>query len=136
MTIAHRLAKHPESILAQTVPKTYPFQITHADELDVLFFDELYDLAQAIDHLGQGTLESERKWWILKPALADKGQGIRLFDSKDSLQAILASFEDDSDDEYDERIAGADQSTKVNLSAMRDWVIQVPLSSDLLSISC
>lgn len=120
MTIAHHLSKNPTSILSKSIPATYPFQIQHADELDELFYDELYDLGQALDKGEEG---GRATWWILKPAMADKGQGIRLFDSRESLQAILESFEDDSDDEEEEEEAGP--STKVSLSTMRDWVIQV-----------
>lgn len=120
-TISHHLSKKPDSILSRTVPKTYPFQITHADELDELFYDELYELDQAfISHSAEDG--EERKWWILKPAMADKGQGIRLFDSKEMLQGILEGFEDDSDEEEEEE---AESSTRVSLSMMRDWVIQV-----------
>ena len=127
VTVAHHLSKNPTSILSQSIPKTYPFQIAHADELDELFYDELYDLGQALDKAEDDG--PTRPWWILKPAMADKGQGIRLFDSRESLQAILESFEDDSDDEEEEE-SGAGPSTKISLSTMRDWVIQV--SSRLL----
>lgn len=126
VTVAHHLSKNPSSILASTVPATYPFQISHADELDELFYDELYDLGQTLDRAEEA---GQASWWILKPAMADKGQGIRLFDSRESLQAILESFEDDSDDEEaeeedeDDREVGP--STKVSLNTMRDWVIQV-----------
>jgi len=114
-TISHHLSKNPNSILSKAVPKTYPFQITHADELDELFYDELYELDQFFQN-------EAKKWWILKPAMADKGQGIRLFDSKEVLQDILESFEHESDDEEED---APESSTRVSLSTMRDWVIQV-----------
>lgn len=69
--------------------------------------------------------------------MADKGQGIRIFDSIDALQAIMSEFEDsDNDDDEDEdepeddggREAGrsrAKMNTTVRLSQMRDWVVQV-----------
>lgn len=119
--VAHRLAKHPDSLLKDCIPKTYAFEIVHADELDELFYDELYEVSESLDN------EDAEKWWILKPAMADKGQGIRIFNSKEALQAILESFEDeDSDDsESDETPEEQEDDTKVNLSTMRDWVIQV-----------
>ena len=119
--VAHRLAKHPDSILRECIPKTYAFEIAHADELDELFYDELYEVSESLDS------ENGEKWWILKPAMADKGQGIRIFNSKEALQDILESFEDeDSDDsESDEIPDKHEDTTKVNLSTMRDWVIQV-----------
>ena len=131
VTVRHHLSKHPTSLLRTCVPKTYPFEISHADELDELFYDELYDLARALDE-DQDKEPEERSWWIVKPAMADKGQGIRLFDSKDALQRIFESFEDEESDgeeeadDKDESAQGGDvQSTKVSLSHMRDWVIQV-----------
>lgn len=121
--MAHRLAKHPESILKQCIPKTYAFEIAHADELDELFYDELYEVSESLDN------DNGEKWWILKPAMADKGQGIRIFNSKETLQDILESFEGDSSDEEDEdeehKEESEGSSTKVNLNSMRDWVIQV-----------
>jgi hypothetical protein len=68
--------------------------------------------------------------------MADKGQGIRLFNSKEALQSIFESFEDESDDEEDDEEQGSDegdkedeeeQTTRVSLSHMRDWVIQVKI---------
>lgn len=117
--VAHRLAKHPDSILKQGIPKTYAFEIAHADELDELFYDELYDVAQSLED------EGSDRWWILKPAMADRGQGIRLFNSKEALQAILDSFDDEDSDDEDEEDKEGQSSTKVSLNSMRDWVIQV-----------
>jgi len=125
--VAHRLAKQPNCILKESTPRTYPFEIAHADELDELFYDELYEVSESLDR------NNGEKWWILKPAMADKGQGIRIFNSKEALQAILESFEDgesdeDEDDEEDEENESSrveEDATKVNLSTMRDWVIQV-----------
>lgn len=139
VTVRHHLAKHPTSLLRTCVPQTYPFEISHADELDELFYDELYDLAQALDE-DQDKESEERRWWIVKPAMTDKGQGIRLFDSKDGLQRIFESFEDDeSDDEEGEGHGGTGheeeaQSTKVSLSHMRDWVIQVRLGDSCFTM--
>lgn len=127
--VAHRLAKHSESSLREAIPRTYAFEIAHADELDELFYDELYEVSESLD------ADNGKKWWILKPAMADKGQGIRIFNSKEALQAILEGFEDeDSDEDEDEDNEQGDKNeasqveedaTKVSLSTMRDWVIQV-----------
>ncbi|KAK9896264.1 tubulin-tyrosine ligase [Cystobasidium minutum MCA 4210] len=124
--VAHRLAKHPDSILKQGIPKTYAFEIAHADELDELFYDELYDVAQSLED------EGSDRWWILKPAMADRGQGIRLFNSKEALQAILDSFDDEDSDDEDEEDKEGQSSTKVSLNSMRDWVIQEYVSKPLL----
>ncbi|TFY81546.1 hypothetical protein EWM64_g2472 [Hericium alpestre] len=83
--------KHPESALHFAVPRTWDLDISFADELEEMWADELYDLAEEME-TGSG------KWWILKPGMADRGMGIRLFDSKDALFRIFESFEDDEDD--------------------------------------
>ena len=109
--MAQYVAKNPTSILKRCVPTTYPFQISFADELDELWSDELYDLGQRLDDPDPGV-------WILKPGLADRGQGIRLFRTREELVDILESFEsrDDDDEELD---------TDVNLGSLRWWVAQV-----------
>ena len=126
--IQYRLSKFPESILAHTVPTTYPFLIKYADELDELFYDELYDVKMDLDHGKDRGHGVEQKWWILKPAMADKAQGIRLFDTEDSLRAILDAFEEHYENNYesdDDNNQGQHVTTKVSLTMMQDWVIQV-----------
>ena len=112
-TVAQYLAKHPQSPLATALPATYTFELSYANELDELWADELYELSQALEN------EPER-WWILKPGMADKAQGIRLFRTRAELEDILARFEaedDVSDEEEDEAEGGTD--TVVSLSRMR-----------------
>jgi hypothetical protein len=41
------------------------------------------------------------EWWILKPSMSDRGQGIRLFSTMDQLQEIFDGWEVESDDEED-----------------------------------
>jgi tubulin--tyrosine ligase len=53
--------------------------------------------------------------------MADRGMGIRLFHTKEDLQQIFESFEEDSDD--DERTDGS--ATNVVTSQLRHFVIQV-----------
>lgn len=55
--------------------------------------------------------------------MADRGMGIRLFHSKDSLQQIFEEFEEEEDDENP-------SDTNVVTSQLRHFVIQVcPLAS-------
>lgn len=120
------------------MPQTWTFEIAHADELDELFYDELYELGQALDD----DAEAKQRTWILKPAMSDKAQGIRLFRTRQQLQKIMESFEDDEgetsdeDEEHQESRANSNShateqsdkdrsGTRVSLSHMRDWVIQV-----------
>ncbi|CCM00930.1 uncharacterized protein FIBRA_02977 [Fibroporia radiculosa] len=123
--IHNYLTKHPESILKRAVPKTWDIDISFADELDELWSDDLYDLAQELD---QG---DPNKWWILKPGMADRGMGIRLFHSKEDLATILEGFEaDDSDQDVDVEDQNAD--TSIITSQLRHFVIQEYISTPLL----
>jgi tubulin--tyrosine ligase len=122
-TIQNYLVKHPDSILKTSVPRTWDLEISFADELDEKWSDELYDLADELEH--------GDKWWILKPGMADRGMGIRLFNSKDALEQIFVEFEGDSDEE-DEEKAG---DTAVVTSQLRHFVIQVQLIANQLLVA-
>jgi tubulin---tyrosine ligase len=113
------LTKHPDSVLRMAAPKTWEIEITFADELDDLWIDELWDLSGILDK-SITSPETPDRWWILKPGMADRGMGIRLFNSKQSLQRILNEFDDDGDGD-----AVADGSdTSIAISQLRHFVIQ------------
>lgn len=112
--------KHEESILRNGSPRTWDIEISFADELDDMWTDELWDLAEL--------LESRNKWFILKPGMADRGMGIRLFNSKQALQKIFEEFDGNSDEEDDE-----DENTNVVTSQLRHFVIQV---SSIVVMKC
>lgn len=67
--------------------------------------------------------------------MADRGMGIRLFRSRDELQQIFQSFEDDESSDEDEESGEDiskksdeyedDGSTRVSTSQLRHFVIQV-----------
>jgi len=101
--------KRDQSLLKEAIPRTWDLEISYADELDEMWSDELWDLGERLD--------DPDKWWILKPSMADRGMGIRLFNSKTALQQIFEEFDSDSDDEADE--------TAVITSQLRHFVIQV-----------
>ncbi|GAA6047142.1 hypothetical protein JCM3770_006921 [Rhodotorula araucariae] len=142
-TIALYLSKHPDSPLRRAAPQTFHFSCSFADELDELLMDDLYEVDQSFAAADQG---AEPKWWILKAALADKGNGIRLFNSRDMLEEIFQEFEPESDDDDDEEnneqdaedgpgaskaaLFGAD--TRVDSTQLREWVIQEYIASPLL----
>lgn len=106
------LLKHPESVLLKSVPQTWDIEVSCADELDELWSDELWELGNELDAAPQ-------KWYILKPGMADRGMGIRLFNSKDTLYKIFEEFDGCSDDEDEE------DNTLVLTSQLRHFVIQV-----------
>ena len=117
------LVKRPGSFLARAVPLTWDIDIAYEDELDEMWSDELWDLGSMLDANSDDT----KRWFILKPGMADRGMGIRLFDSKDGLHSIFREFDcDPDDDEADE------STTSVMTSQLRHFVIQV----SVMSIQC
>ena len=116
------LTKHLDSVLRTAVPKTWEIEISFADELDELWADELWDLSDVLDKLAASP-EPDDRWWILKPGMADRGMGIRLFNSKESLQRVLEEFDDD-DSSSDGDGAAAGDDTSIAISQLRHFVIQ------------
>ncbi|KII94329.1 hypothetical protein PLICRDRAFT_101449 [Plicaturopsis crispa FD-325 SS-3] len=115
--------KHGDSVLKAAVPRTWEMEISFADELDEMWGDELWELGQ---ELGDAT-----KWWILKPGMADRGMGIRLFNSKEALQQIFEDFESDTEsDGEDSEQENVD--TTVVTSQLRHFIVQEYLASPLL----
>ncbi|KAN0059861.1 putative tubulin--tyrosine ligase pby1 [Thecaphora frezii] len=135
-------------------PQTWALDVQFADELDELLMDDLYDLNQILEHNEEVEDKGEVRWFILKPGMADRGNGIRLFSTVDQLRTIFEEFEPESDDEEEEdeeegdgeedqdeeegeekveqerKYAGKD--TSVMASQLRHFVIQEYLSNPLL----
>jgi tubulin---tyrosine ligase len=114
------LTKNPLSRLNDMVPATWDVEISHSDELDEMWADELYELGQV---LPEKSGDDYQHWYILKPGMADRGMGIRLFRSKHGLQRIFDSFED-SEEESRESESDQDE-TGIVTSQLRHFVIQV-----------
>ncbi|KAI0307869.1 tubulin-tyrosine ligase family-domain-containing protein [Multifurca ochricompacta] len=132
------LVKHPHSVLRTAVPQTWEIEISFADELDDLWADELWDLSNILDKsMSIPSPETDHQWWILKPGMADRGMGIRLFNSKEGLRQLLEGFDDDDDDDSPDgdEDGAADESennTSIAISQLRHFVIQEYLSKPLL----
>lgn len=79
---------------------TFDFELDYAEYLD----EALCDAWEMRESLAQNEElpEEERKWWILKPGMSERGQGIRLFSTMEELEEIFAEFDPDSDDEEEE----------------------------------
>ncbi|GAA5841998.1 hypothetical protein JCM3766R1_005718 [Sporobolomyces carnicolor] len=144
-TIALYLSKHPASPLRRAAPKTVHFNCSFADELDELLMDDLYEVEQSFRDSEEGRVDAPT-WWILKAALADKGNGIRLFSTRQALEDIFQEFEPESDEDEDEdederdsdvnapegRAALFGVDTRVDSTQMREWVIQEYIADPLL----
>ncbi|KAJ3752032.1 TTL-domain-containing protein [Lentinula raphanica] len=113
------ITKHPTSVLKLAWPRTYEMGISFADELDELFADELWELGEEL-----GTSE---RWWILKPGMADRGNGIRLFHDRPTLEHIFDEFEEKEEETEDE-----ESNTAVITSQLRHFVIQEYILHPLL----
>jgi len=117
------LTKRPQSVLQNAVPKTWEIEISFADELDDLWIDELWDLSDILDRPTTSPGTHDDRWWILKPGMADRGMGIRVFNSKETLRQILADF-DNGSSQGDEDGDVATCDTSVAISQLRHFVIQ------------
>lgn len=111
-TVAHYCAKHPKSILNQAFPESYLLEVDYAEFLDDAL-DEAYDLRHQIETSG--------KAWIVKPAMGDRAQGIRIFKTLNGLKSIFEDFETPIDLE--------DETTIMHL---RHFVVQEYLNNPLL----
>lgn len=128
-SVHNYLVKHPESTLKRSVPQTWDLEITFADELDDMWTDELWDLGEELD--------KGDKWFIIKPGMADRGMGIRLFHTKEELVAIFEGFEEDDSDEEEEGPdgkLGTSRDTAVITSQLRHFVVQVCITFVVCSL--
>ncbi|KAI7218171.1 hypothetical protein KC333_g3766 [Hortaea werneckii] len=99
-TIAHWITKNPDSVLTRHVKPSVEFEVDFAEFLDEALL-EAFELHESWAR-NEGKLPHEREWWILKPGMSDRGQGIRLFSSEEELQGIFEEWDPPSDDEEEE----------------------------------
>ncbi|KAF7549743.1 hypothetical protein G7046_g8245 [Stylonectria norvegica] len=144
-TVDHWVAKNPNSVLKQHVMRSEAFDVDYAEFLDDALV-EAFDLRESLDRNGDLPEDkaSERDWWILKPGMSDRGQGIRLFSTMEQLQDIFDGWEaerpdsDDADD--DEEGSGArgeaatddDDGDYITTSHLRHFVAQPYIHPPLL----
>ena len=99
-TVSSRVTKNPESILKHHVKPAVDFELDYAEFLDEALL-EAYELHESFAR-NENKHSVEREWWILKPSMSDRGQGIRLFSTEDELRAVFEEWEaEQSDSETD-----------------------------------
>ncbi|RPA74943.1 tubulin-tyrosine ligase [Ascobolus immersus RN42] len=130
LTATHWTTKHPTSILTTAIPTSIHFELDFAE-----FLDDALDAADAYDlraSLAANTdlPMNERKWWILKPGMSDRGQGLRLFSMEEELQAIFDEWEPESDDEAEG--SGDEDGEGEMTSQLRHFVAQEYVDRPLL----
>lgn len=130
----HHTAKHAGSALAAAFPLTCDFELDYADFLDEALAEAFEVAASLVANAERAP--ADREWWILKPGMSDRGQGIRLFSTENELRAIFEEFEElesDSEDDGGERgeekdgVEGeshASSATDVVTSQLRHFVAQ------------
>jgi tubulin---tyrosine ligase len=128
-TVDNWVAKNPDSVLKTHVKRSEAFEVDYAEFLDDALV-EAWDLKESLERnvggsvaghearssdedsstvAGKALPAEEREWWILKPGMSDRGQGIRLFSTMEELQAIFDGWEaelPDSDDENEDEQKG------------------------------
>lgn len=123
-TISSWLAKNPKSCLSRHFAPAVDFEVDYAEFLDDALL-EAYELHEAFARNADKPAE-EREWWILKPGMSDRGQGIRLFSDEAELQAIFEQWEAENPDseeeaEDEEDDAAANKETPASIVA-RDFI--------------
>lgn len=111
-TVSHWASKHPESSLSSHIKPGVEFELDFAEFLDDALV-EAFELREAFEK-NEELEPSEREWWILKPGMSDRGQGIRLFSTEEELTSIFEEWDPPSDDEDedDEAAHSSDEQEK------------------------
>jgi tubulin--tyrosine ligase len=145
-TVTNWIVKHPSSILASTVKPSVEFEVDYAEFLDDALV-EAYELKESWERnaaVEEGR-EHEKEWWILKPGMSERGQGIRLFSSEEELTAVFEEWdpESDNEDENEEEDARSDtddspptqkgdEGNGIITSQLRHFIVQPYIHPPLL----
>ena len=138
-TVTNWVSKHPDSLLRKHFTFGFDFELDYAEFLDDALL-EAYELRESLQK-NEERPDSEKEWWILKPGMSDRGQGIRLFSSEDQLREIFEEWEVDSDDEFHEDDQGnqkdddgekKQEGTGVITSQLRHFIAQPYIDPPLL----
>ncbi|KAI0199834.1 survival protein sure-like phosphatase/nucleotidase [Astrocystis sublimbata] len=150
-TVEQWVAKRPGSVLKSHVKRSEAFEVDYAEFLDDALV-EAFDLRASLERnealLGgggggdekekEGAKDKDIEWWILKPGMSDRGQGIRLFCTMDQLQGIFDGWEaerPDSDDEDEDEGDGEENGgggDYITTSQLRHFVAQPYIDRPLL----
>ncbi|KAE8373399.1 survival protein sure-like phosphatase/nucleotidase [Aspergillus bertholletiae] len=137
-TISNWVTKHPDSVLGKHFKFAFDFELDYAEFLDDALL-EAYELRDSLQK-NEERPDHEKEWWILKPGMSDRGQGIRLFNSEDQLREIFEEWEVDESDiesgsergeEEDDEKSGED-GTGVVTSQLRHFIAQPYIDPPLL----
>jgi hypothetical protein len=136
-TVNHWIAKRPDSTLVKHVKPSVEFEVDYAEFLDDALV-EAWELKESWERNANSTEDNEQEWWILKPGMSDRGQGIRLFSSEEELTSIFEDWDpsDNEDEEKDENLENGMQpssaSNGIMTSHLRHFVAQPYIHPPLL----
>jgi tubulin--tyrosine ligase len=120
MTVSHWLTKNPESSLKRHMKPGVEFEVDFEEFLDDALI-EAFELHESWQR-NASKEASEREWWILKPGMSDRGQGIRLFSSEEELTEIFEEWDPPSDDEEEEDDEAAHSGDEETPSASKSEI--------------
>ncbi|KAI3329987.1 survival protein sure-like phosphatase/nucleotidase [Ustulina deusta] len=144
-TVEQWVAKRPQSVLKDHVKRSEAFEVDYAEFLDDALV-EAFDLRASLERNeallsradegeGKGAVKGV-EWWILKPGMSDRGQGIRLFCTMAQLQDIFDGWEAERPDSDDEAENGGrddeDGGDYITTSQLRHFVAQPYIDPPLL----
>ncbi|KAG9206753.1 hypothetical protein G6514_000038 [Epicoccum nigrum] len=139
-TVANWIIKHPDSALKRGAKPSVEFEVDYAEFLDDALV-EAWELKESWARNEQTSEEEKekREWWILKPGMSDRGQGIRLFSSEEELTSIFEEWDPESDDEEEEEEGDArsdagekEEGDGIITSQLRHFVAQPYIHPPLL----
>jgi hypothetical protein len=111
-TVDNWVAKHPDSVLGTHVKRSEHFEVDYAEFLDDALV-EAWDLRESMERSEGKERAEEKDWWILKPGMSDRGQGIRLFSSLEELQAIFDGWDAELSSDEDEEDEGGNDDEEM-----------------------
>lgn len=135
-TIANWITKYPGSLLKSHVKPSVEFEVDYAEFLDDALV-EAWDLKESWSR-NEEKEEKEREWWILKPGMSERGQGIRLFSSEEELTEIFEEWDPSSSSEDEEGDARSDADGEkegndgIMTSQLRHFIAQPYIHPPLL----
>jgi hypothetical protein len=118
-TISHWSTKKPDTLLKDHVQPSVEFEVDYAEFLDDALL-EAYELKESWERNASLAEGDRKEWWILKPGMSERGQGIRLFSSEEELVEIFTAWDPPSDDEGDD-----ERSTNGDGNAALDHAPQI-----------
>ncbi|KAF2863789.1 tubulin-tyrosine ligase, partial [Piedraia hortae CBS 480.64] len=122
-TVRYWVAKHPSSILASGIKPSLDLEVDYAEFLD----EALYEAYELNESFTRNEHQQEKEWWILKPALTDGANGIRLFSSLDELRGIFEEWEESTsssdDDDDDSEIVNSETGPQTNHTKGSEGII-------------